>query len=59
MGYIFIQLTFCSILFLQKSPAVKMTHFTGCMGEASLNEKSVGLWNYAEREGSCGGCFIR
>ncbi|KAF4087881.1 hypothetical protein AMELA_G00076420 [Ameiurus melas] len=44
---------------LKKSPAVKMIHFTGCIGEASLNEKNIGLWNYAEREGSCGGCFMR
>ncbi|TSK16092.1 Laminin subunit alpha-1 [Bagarius yarrelli] len=44
---------------VKKSSAVKMTHFTGCIGEASLNEKNIGLWNYAEREGSCGGCFMR
>uniref|UniRef100_A0A8B9K092 Basement membrane-specific heparan sulfate proteoglycan core protein n=1 Tax=Astyanax mexicanus TaxID=7994 RepID=A0A8B9K092_ASTMX len=42
---------------VKKSSAVKMTHFKGCMGEASLNEKNIGLWNYAEREGGCGGCF--
>ncbi|GAB0182708.1 laminin subunit alpha-1 [Grus japonensis] len=41
----------------QKSPAVKVTHFKGCMGEASLNGKSIGLWNYMEREGKCNGCF--
>lgn len=58
VGYAFIHLTFCSKS-SQKSPAVKMTHFTGCIGEASLNEKNIGLWNYAEREGSCGGCFMR
>lgn len=46
-------------LFLQKSPAVKVTHFKGCMGEASLNGKSIGLWNYIEREGKCSGCFGR
>uniref|UniRef100_A0A674JDD3 Laminin subunit alpha-1 n=1 Tax=Terrapene triunguis TaxID=2587831 RepID=A0A674JDD3_9SAUR len=40
-----------------KSPAVKVTHFKGCMGEASLNGKSIGLWNYIEREGACNGCF--
>uniref|UniRef100_A0AAR2LX45 Laminin, alpha 1 n=1 Tax=Pygocentrus nattereri TaxID=42514 RepID=A0AAR2LX45_PYGNA len=44
---------------VKKSPAVKMSHFKGCMGEASLNEKNIGLWNYAEREGGCGGCFMR
>ncbi|KAJ7400530.1 hypothetical protein BTVI_104660 [Pitangus sulphuratus] len=41
----------------KKSPAVKVTHFKGCMGEASLNGKSIGLWNYIEREGKCSGCF--
>ncbi|XP_066538803.1 laminin subunit alpha-1 [Hoplias malabaricus] len=43
---------------VKKSQAVKITHFKGCMGEASLNEKNIGLWNYAEREGGCGGCFL-
>ncbi|XP_076827529.1 laminin subunit alpha-1 isoform X2 [Brachyhypopomus gauderio] len=43
---------------VKKSSAVKITHFKGCMGEASLNEKNIGLWNYAEREGACGGCFL-
>uniref|UniRef100_A0A7M4EVN4 Laminin subunit alpha-1 n=1 Tax=Crocodylus porosus TaxID=8502 RepID=A0A7M4EVN4_CROPO len=42
---------------IKKSPAVKVTHFKGCMGEASLNGKSIGLWNYIEREGKCNGCF--
>ncbi|KAJ6662205.1 hypothetical protein lerEdw1_012672 [Lerista edwardsae] len=42
---------------IKKSPAIKVTHFKGCMGEASLNGKSVGLWNYLEREGKCNGCF--
>uniref|UniRef100_A0A8B9DNQ1 Laminin subunit alpha-1 n=1 Tax=Anser cygnoides TaxID=8845 RepID=A0A8B9DNQ1_ANSCY len=42
---------------IKKSPAVKVTHFKGCMGEASLNGKSIGLWNYMEREGKCNGCF--
>ncbi|XP_062847310.1 laminin subunit alpha-1 [Trichomycterus rosablanca] len=44
---------------VKKSPAVTITHFKGCMGEASLNEKNIGLWNYAEREGNCRGCFMR
>uniref|UniRef100_A0A8C7G450 Laminin, alpha 1 n=1 Tax=Oncorhynchus kisutch TaxID=8019 RepID=A0A8C7G450_ONCKI len=43
---------------IKKSSAVKMTQFKGCMGEASLNEKNIGLWNYAEREGQCRGCFM-
>ncbi|XP_037662104.1 laminin subunit alpha-1 isoform X2 [Choloepus didactylus] len=42
---------------IKKSPAVKVTHFKGCMGAATLNGKSVGLWNYIEREGKCHGCF--
>uniref|UniRef100_A0A8B9S3L0 Laminin subunit alpha-1 n=1 Tax=Apteryx owenii TaxID=8824 RepID=A0A8B9S3L0_APTOW len=42
---------------IKKSPAVKVTHFKGCMGEALLNGKSIGLWNYLEREGKCNGCF--
>ncbi|XP_063063630.1 laminin subunit alpha-1 [Engraulis encrasicolus] len=42
---------------VKKSSAVKMTDFKGCMGEASLNERNIGLWNYAEREGLCRGCF--
>uniref|UniRef100_A0A8C3N6E6 Laminin subunit alpha-1 n=1 Tax=Geospiza parvula TaxID=87175 RepID=A0A8C3N6E6_GEOPR len=42
---------------IKKSPAVKVTHFKGCLGEASLNGKSIGLWNYIEREGKCNGCF--
>lgn len=29
------------------------------MGEASLNGKSIGLWNYMEKEGKCNGCFGR
>ncbi|KAJ7414023.1 laminin subunit alpha 1 [Willisornis vidua] len=41
----------------RKSPAVKVTHFKGCMGDTSLNGKSIGLWNYIEREGKCNGCF--
>ncbi|KAK1884521.1 Laminin subunit alpha-1 [Dissostichus eleginoides] len=31
--------------------------FQGCVGEASLNERNIGLWNYERREGECGGCF--
>nr|XP_060631057.1 laminin subunit alpha-1 [Anolis sagrei ordinatus] len=42
---------------VKKSPAVKVTHFKGCMGEAALNGKTVGLWNYMEREGKCRGCY--
>ncbi|XP_058133366.1 laminin subunit alpha-1 isoform X2 [Dasypus novemcinctus] len=42
---------------IKKSPTVKVTHFKGCMGEVTLNGKSIGLWNYIEREGKCHGCF--
>ncbi|KAM8966911.1 laminin subunit alpha-1 [Pelodytes ibericus] len=42
---------------MKKPQAVKSTHFKGCMGEAFLNGRSVGLWNYVRREGKCGGCF--
>ncbi|KAM7125254.1 laminin subunit alpha-1 isoform 2-T3 [Molossus nigricans] len=42
---------------VKKSPAVKVTHFKGCMGEAFLNGQPIGLWNYIEREGQCHGCF--
>ncbi|KAG8521110.1 Laminin subunit alpha-1, partial [Galemys pyrenaicus] len=42
---------------IKKSPAVKVTHFKGCMGETFLNGQSIGLWNYVEREGNCHGCF--
>ncbi|KAG1934305.1 laminin subunit alpha-1 [Pimephales promelas] len=43
---------------VKKPPAVRATQFRGCMGEASLNENNIGLWNYAERQGECGGCFM-
>uniref|UniRef100_A0A3P8WGE8 Laminin subunit alpha-1 n=1 Tax=Cynoglossus semilaevis TaxID=244447 RepID=A0A3P8WGE8_CYNSE len=36
---------------------VTSTTFQGCLGEVSLNEKNIGLWNYDSREGKCGGCF--
>ncbi|XP_040922183.1 laminin subunit alpha-1 [Toxotes jaculatrix] len=41
-----------------KSPAaLRSSSFQGCLGEASLNERNIGLWNYDSREGECGGCF--
>ncbi|XP_067434354.1 laminin subunit alpha-1 [Thunnus thynnus] len=41
-----------------QTPAVlRSTTFQGCLGEASLNERNIGLWNYNSREGECGGCF--
>eukprot|EP00061_Rhincodon_typus_P017682 g46480.t1 len=42
---------------MKKVAAVKITHFKGCLGEAFLDGKSIGLWNFREREGSCSGCF--
>uniref|UniRef100_UPI00398EB503 laminin subunit alpha-1 n=1 Tax=Pristiophorus japonicus TaxID=55135 RepID=UPI00398EB503 len=44
---------------VKKAPTVKVTHFKGCMGEAFLDGRSIGLWNYREREGNCNGCFAR
>ncbi|KAK2859738.1 hypothetical protein Q5P01_004358 [Channa striata] len=38
-------------------PALRVSTFQGCVGEAMLNEKNIGLWNYVSREGECGGCF--
>uniref|UniRef100_A0A8C9T8C6 Basement membrane-specific heparan sulfate proteoglycan core protein n=1 Tax=Scleropages formosus TaxID=113540 RepID=A0A8C9T8C6_SCLFO len=40
---------------VKKSDAVKTTTFSGCMGETYLDNKPIGLWNYREREGDCGG----
>ncbi|KAM9308338.1 laminin subunit alpha-1 [Gastrophryne carolinensis] len=42
---------------LKWSPAIQATDFKGCMGEAFLNGKSIGLWNYAKRQGKCAGCY--
>ncbi|XP_077410965.1 laminin subunit alpha-1 [Vanacampus margaritifer] len=41
----------------QGPPALQWSKFQGCLGEASLNEKNIGLWNYVSRQGQCGGCF--
>ncbi|XP_061614328.1 laminin subunit alpha-1 isoform X2 [Phyllopteryx taeniolatus] len=41
----------------QRPAALQWSTFNGCLGEASLNEKNVGLWNYVSRRGQCGGCF--
>ncbi|XP_029979690.1 laminin subunit alpha-1 [Sphaeramia orbicularis] len=41
----------------QRPSALRSTTFQGCVGEASLNERNMGLWNYVSREGECGGCF--
>ncbi|XP_072008302.1 laminin subunit alpha-1 [Engystomops pustulosus] len=42
---------------IQKSSAVQTSDFKGCMGEAFLNGKSIGLWNYVQRQGKCAGCY--
>uniref|UniRef100_A0A665TLL1 Laminin, alpha 1 n=1 Tax=Echeneis naucrates TaxID=173247 RepID=A0A665TLL1_ECHNA len=41
----------------QSPAALRTSTFQGCLGEASLNERNIGLWNYDSREGECGGCF--
>lgn len=38
---------------------LRSSTFQGCLGEVSLNEQNIGLWNYNSREGECGGCFSR
>ncbi|XP_078100457.1 laminin subunit alpha-1 [Sander vitreus] len=41
----------------RREAALWADSFQGCLGEASLNEKNIGLWNYERRDGACGGCF--
>ncbi|XP_026035470.1 laminin subunit alpha-1 isoform X1 [Astatotilapia calliptera] len=41
----------------QRPAALRSTTFQGCLGEVSLNEQNIGLWNYDHTEGECGGCF--
>ncbi|XP_078018932.1 laminin subunit alpha-1 [Epinephelus lanceolatus] len=41
----------------QRPAMLRSSTFQGCLGEASLNERNIGLWNYNSREGECGGCF--
>ncbi|XP_051240878.1 laminin subunit alpha-1 isoform X1 [Dicentrarchus labrax] len=41
----------------QSPTTLRSSTFQGCLGEASLNERNIGLWNYNSREGECGGCF--
>uniref|UniRef100_A0A3Q1IEZ3 Laminin subunit alpha-1 n=1 Tax=Anabas testudineus TaxID=64144 RepID=A0A3Q1IEZ3_ANATE len=42
---------------LASPKALRASTFQGCVGEATLNERNIGLWNYVSREGRCGGCF--
>ncbi|KAM4543486.1 laminin subunit alpha-1 [Fundulus diaphanus] len=41
----------------QRPAGLHSSTFRGCLGEASLNERNIGLWSYDSREGKCGGCF--
>ncbi|KAF7660100.1 hypothetical protein LDENG_00288180 [Lucifuga dentata] len=43
---------------VKKADAVRMTTFTGCMGETFLDNKPIGLWNYRESQGDCKGCVV-
>ncbi|KAG8011413.1 Laminin subunit alpha-2 [Nibea albiflora] len=43
---------------VKKADAVRMTTFTGCMGETFLDGKAIGLWNYRDRQGDCKGCVV-
>ncbi|XP_066470578.1 laminin subunit alpha-2 isoform X3 [Tiliqua scincoides] len=43
---------------IKKSEAVRITTFTGCMGEAYLDSKPIGLWNFRNIEGDCKGCAV-
>uniref|UniRef100_A0A663M1U5 Laminin subunit alpha-2 n=1 Tax=Athene cunicularia TaxID=194338 RepID=A0A663M1U5_ATHCN len=43
---------------LKKSDAVRVTTFTGCMGETFLDSKPIGLWNFRDIEGDCKGCAV-
>ncbi|KAM6900446.1 laminin subunit alpha-1 [Xenentodon cancila] len=41
----------------QSPAALRSSSFSGCLGEALLNDRTIGLWNYNSWQGSCGGCF--
>ncbi|XP_061425546.1 LOW QUALITY PROTEIN: laminin subunit alpha-2 [Lethenteron reissneri] len=43
---------------VKKHDTVKFTAFTGCMGEAFLDGKSIGLWNFRSTGGDCSGCVV-
>uniref|UniRef100_A0A3B4FBW2 Laminin subunit alpha 1 n=1 Tax=Pundamilia nyererei TaxID=303518 RepID=A0A3B4FBW2_9CICH len=49
--------SFVYIAGLGRPAALRSTTFQGCLGEVSLNEQNIGLWNYDHTEGECGGCF--
>ncbi|KAM6465703.1 laminin subunit alpha-2 isoform 2-T2 [Liasis olivaceus] len=43
---------------IKKSEAIRVTTFTGCMGETYLDSKPIGLWNFRDLEGECKGCAV-
>ncbi|NXA35500.1 LAMA2 protein, partial [Eudromia elegans] len=43
---------------IKKSDAVRVTTFTGCIGETFLDSKPIGLWNFRDIEGDCKGCAV-
>uniref|UniRef100_A0A8C4UYU5 Laminin subunit alpha-2 n=1 Tax=Falco tinnunculus TaxID=100819 RepID=A0A8C4UYU5_FALTI len=43
---------------IKRSDAVRVTTFTGCMGETFLDSKPIGLWNFRDIEGDCKGCAV-
>ncbi|XP_063120702.1 laminin subunit alpha-2 isoform X5 [Rattus norvegicus] len=43
---------------IKKADAVRVTTFTGCMGETYFDNKPIGLWNFREKEGDCKGCTV-
>ena len=51
---------FC-LLFSQLPLSIQHRTFTGCMGEAFLQGKSIGLWNFKNitNRSDCGGCVKR
>lgn len=59
-GHLCVCVQVMSVCVCGQSPsALRSSTFQGCLGEASWNERNVGLWNYNSREGECGGCFSR
>uniref|UniRef100_A0A8C3EBE2 Laminin subunit alpha-2 n=1 Tax=Corvus moneduloides TaxID=1196302 RepID=A0A8C3EBE2_CORMO len=62
-GYTILDVDVNAVLFvggltekIKKSDAVRVTTFTGCMGETFLDSKPIGLWNFRDIEGDCKGC---
>uniref|UniRef100_A0A8C0V493 Laminin subunit alpha-2 n=1 Tax=Cyanistes caeruleus TaxID=156563 RepID=A0A8C0V493_CYACU len=64
-GYTILDVDVNAVLFvggltekIKKSDAVRVTTFTGCMGETFLDSKPIGLWNFRDIEGDCKGCAV-